>query len=365
MLGSLPKNSVSRGTLAAHFVALVTCVLIGCLNEPSAGPQPAASSPPPSVALRVLVVNEPGLVEAIDRLKGEWAERTGGTLTAVSQPWEEIAKSQAIGADLIVFPTRYLGELATRGWLRPVRQKVLEGNSYDAGDVLPLARRELVTWGGQVMALPLCVDFPIAGLLFEAAPSVASDDRLDLLFDSKTMKPRISEGPFVAALTRLPSSGRPNGVRCPPVLGRGDHIVAVTSATRNAASAFKLLEWLASAEISTQLASAFEGSLPVRRSLGSSPAWYGTNVSADERIKRGRLLEQALSCDRYLLVPRLPGVDEYLAVLDDAVDDFRYGDAEPQVTLDEVAAKWEAITDRLGRDKQRAAYLKHLNIIEP
>jgi multiple sugar transport system substrate-binding protein len=149
------------------------------------------------------------------------------------------------------------------------------------------------------------------------------------------------------------------------VLGRGDHIVAVTSATRNAASAFKLLEWLASAEISTQLASAFEGSLPVRRSLGSSPAWYGTNVSADERIKRGRLLEQALSCDRYLLVPRLPGVDEYLAVLDDAVDDFRYGDAEPQVTLDEVAAKWEAITDRLGRDKQRAAYLKHLNIIEP
>jgi hypothetical protein len=313
----------------------------------------------------VLVVNEPGLVEAIDRLKGEWAERTGGTLTAVSQPWEEIAKSQAIGADLIVFPTRYLGELATRGWLRPVRQNVLEGKAYDAGDVLPLARRELVTWGGQVMALPLCVDIPIAGLLFEAAPLVASDDRLDMFFDSKTMKPRISEGPFVEALARLPSSGRPNGVQCPPVLGRGDQIAAVTSATRNAASTFKLLEWLASAEISTQLARAFEGSFPVRRSLVSSPAWYGTNLSADERIERGRLLGHALSCDRYVLVPRIPGVDEYLAALDDAIDDFRYGGAEPQITLDEVAAKWEAITDRLGRDKQRAAYLKHLNIIEP
>jgi len=309
----------------------------------------------------VLVVNEPALAESIERLKGEWAERSGGTLTAVSRPWEEIAETQAIDADLIVFPTRYLGELATRGWLRPVRQNVLEGKPYDAADVLPLARHELVTWGGQELALPLCVDFPIAGLLFEAAPTVASNDRLDILFNSATMKPRITERPFVEALARLPASGLGEGVRCPPVLGQRDQVVAVTSATRNGASAFKLLEWLASAEISTQLAGALEGSLPVRRSLASSAAWYGSSLSGDERIRRGHSLEQALSCDRFVLVPRIPGIDEYLAALD-AIDQNSVDRAQ---ALADVAAQWEAITDRLGRDKQRAAYLKHLNISEP
>jgi len=343
---------------------LVAVVACGCSSEPTVAPQAAASSTPPtSVALRVLVVNEPGLAEAVERLKGEWAERTGGTLTAVSRPWDEIAQSQAIDADLIVFPTRYLGELATRGWLRPVRQNVLESKSYDAADVLPLARRELVTWGGHAMALPLCVDFPNKGLLFEAAPSVASNDRLDVLFDAETMQPRIAERPFVEALAQLSASPAPSGMRCPPVLGWGDQIAAVTSATRNAASAFKLLEWLASAEISTQLSVAVEGSLPVRRSLASSPAWYGSKLTADERTKRGHSLEAALRCERYLLIPRIPGIDEYLTALDDATKDA--GDADPQARLDEVAAKWEATTDRLGREKQRAAYLKHLNITEP
>ncbi len=347
----------------ARSIALATCMLAGCTSEPAVVPQAAAPSAPPSVALRVLVVNEPQLAEAIGRLRGEWGERFGGSLSAESKPWADVAAADAIDADLIVFPTRYLGELATRGWLRPVRQNVLDGKTYAAADVFPLARRELVTWGGQVLALPLSVDIPNTGLLFEAAPSVASNDRLDILFDRATMKPRIAEQPFVEALARLPKPGKADGVRCPPVLGRGDEIAAVTSTTHNAASAFKLLDWLASAEISTQLAGAVEGSQPVRRSLASSPAWYGSGLSADERTKRGRSLELALSCDRYLLVPRIPGIDEYLAALDDATRNS--GAAKPQAVLDAVAAKWEAITDRLGRDKQRAAYLKHLNITDP
>jgi ABC-type glycerol-3-phosphate transport system substrate-binding protein len=352
----------ARGRSTPATLCLLVVAACGCSREPTVlSPAAEPTEPSPSVALRILVVNEPGLAEAIERLKGEWAERTGGTLAAVSRPWEDVVQRQAIGADLIVFPTRYLGELATRGWLRPVRQNVLEGKTYDASDVLPLARRELVTWGGQVMALPLCVDFPNAGLLFEAAPLVASNDRPDVLFVSETMKPRITEPSFAEALARLPSSGNVDGMRCPPLLGQGDQIAAVTSATRNAASAFKLLEWLASAEISTQLAGALEGSLPVRRSLASSQAWFGPGVSADERVRRGRLLEQALSCDCFLFVPRIPGVDDYLAALD-AIDQDTVDRAQ---ALANVAAQWEAITDRLGRDKQRAAHLKHLNLSEP
>ena len=86
-------------------------------------PQPRAS-----VALRVLVVNEPGVAEAINRLRGEWAERSGGELSATSSDWKEVAGAKSIEADVVVFPSRYLGELCTRGWLQPVRSSVLESD---------------------------------------------------------------------------------------------------------------------------------------------------------------------------------------------------------------------------------------------
>jgi hypothetical protein len=109
--------------------------------------------------LRVLVVNEPGVAEAINRLRGEWAERSGGELISTSQTWAEVAGVKSLDADAIVFPSRYLGELCIRGWLRPVRSNVLESDEFNSADVFPIVRRELIKWGGQVMALPLGLDW--------------------------------------------------------------------------------------------------------------------------------------------------------------------------------------------------------------
>ena len=186
-------------------LAIAILAIAGCAGEPPAPPDSPAASPP-SVALRVLVVNEPELAEAIDRLRGEWDERFGGRLSAESKPWTDVAAADAIDADLIVFPTRYLGELATRGWLRPVRQNVLESDAFDAADVFPLVRRNLVTWGGQVMALPLGVDLSTDGWLAHAAPAAVSNDRVGVLFDPETMKPRIAGAAFVNALATMKDS---------------------------------------------------------------------------------------------------------------------------------------------------------------
>ena len=82
-------------------LALVT----GCSQE---SPEPAPT-PRPSVALHVLIVNEPELAEAIDRLRGEWAERSAGELKASHVPWEELTASKQPDADVIIFPSRYLG----------------------------------------------------------------------------------------------------------------------------------------------------------------------------------------------------------------------------------------------------------------
>src|SRR3954463_8667572 len=108
---------------------MVSAVLLsGCPRGEQAKPQAAGETPRASVALRVLVVNEPGVAEAINRLRGEWAERSGGELSATQRQWKYVAAESSIDADAIIFPSRYLGELCVRGWLRPVRPNVLDSD---------------------------------------------------------------------------------------------------------------------------------------------------------------------------------------------------------------------------------------------
>jgi hypothetical protein len=311
-------------------------------------------------------------------LRGEWAERSGGELQASAKPWQEVLGQKAIDADLIVFPSRYLGELCLRDWLRPIRPNVLESEDLQASDFFPLLRHKLILWGGQVMALPLGVEpaglseaterHPALSLLAEAAPTAISKERLGVLFDSDTMKPRIAEPAFVDALSRLAQSNNGNKSAGPtnavsiPVLGYSDRLIAVTTSSRNAASAFKLLEWLAQPDTSSQLARGGDGMMPVRRSLASSPLWYNPSLSAGERADLGKTLEAALSQRDCLLIPRMPGVDAYLAALDQAVTDAVFDGASPQAVLEKAAQRWEQITDSHGREAQREAYLKHLGI---
>src|SRR5262245_45032393 len=124
----------------AVFLALL---LAGCPREKSQPAVPPAS-PRASVALRVLVVDEPELVEAVNRLRGEWAERSGGELNAAGTTWKELNAAKEIDADVVIFPSRYLGDLCFRDWLRPLRSSVLESEELNAGDFFPLVRNEIV-----------------------------------------------------------------------------------------------------------------------------------------------------------------------------------------------------------------------------
>jgi ABC-type glycerol-3-phosphate transport system substrate-binding protein len=184
------------------------------------------------------------------------------------------------------------------------------------------------------------------------------------------MRPRISEPPFVEALTKMVQTATDGGAKKDPqlsipVLGYSDRLIGVTGASRNAASAFKLAEWLAQRDISSQLARAGEGTLPVRRSLASSPLWYDQGVTPAERDRLGEALVALLDRSESFIVPRIPRVDEYLAALDKAVADATQGGKTPQKALEDAARHWEKITDSHGRESQRQAYLKHLGFAEP
>ncbi len=378
-VASSPCLLVSLSPCLRCLLVCLTTLLTGCPRE---GPRPTPRAQPrPSVALHLLVVNEPELAEAINRLRGEWAERSGGELTKSAKPWQEVIAQESVDADLIVFPSRYLGELCVRDWIRPIRPNVLESDDLRAADYFPLVRHELISWGGRVMALPLGIGPAVVGeridrhpalsLLAQAAPAAMTKERIGALFDSETMQPRITERAFVDALTRLAQSTNDSTSVGPapalsiPVLGYSDRLLAVTTSSRNAASAFQLLEWLAQADTSTQLARAGRGTMPVRRSLASSPQWYDPSLTSSERADLGKALEAALSGEQCLLIPRIPSVDNYMATLDDAVKSAVFDKVPPQVALETAAQRWEQITDAHGRDAQRQAYLKHLGIDDP
>jgi hypothetical protein len=330
--------------------------------------------------LQVLVVNEPVLVEALNRLRGEWAERSGGELTASGTTWKELNGTKTLDADVVVFPSRYLGEVCTRNWLRPVRTSVLESEALKSTDIFPLVRNELIKWGGQAMALPLGLDpqaislataaTPDAiSLLLLAAPTAVSNERLGVLFDADTMKPRIAKSPFVDALTQLNADQAGAEKRAAavdkshlPILGHNDRLIAVTTSSRNAASAFNLIGWLAQQDTSTQFARLDRGVLPVRVSLASAAAWYDPTLAASQRSELSKTLVAQLSGEKCLIVPRIPGIDEYLAALDDAVNAAVVDKVPAADALQKASAKWEQITDTRGRDTQREAYQKHLGI---
>src|SRR4051812_18772680 len=94
----------------ALFIMLSVSVFAGCprTQQPKQSASDlTASSTRASVTLRVLVVNDPPLVVAINRLRGEWAERSGGELNALPMTWQDLAQAKSLDADLIVFPSRY------------------------------------------------------------------------------------------------------------------------------------------------------------------------------------------------------------------------------------------------------------------
>jgi hypothetical protein len=273
-----------------------------------------------------------------------------------------------------------------------VRSNVLESADFNADDLFPLVRQELMKWGGQVMAVPLGAQMvasqvavdqrPSLLLLARAAPEVVTRSQLGVLFDLETMKPRITEPAFVGAFSELVAAhegnGRSNGDDEPssglslqgkgdreslvPVIGYGDRLAAVTASSRNAASAFKLLEWLARSDTSSQLARAGDGVLPVRRSLVSSAKWYDSGLTDEQREELAKSLEAAMTSEQALVVPRIPGVDEYMTALNDAVNSTTNDRVFPHAALEAAARQWEEITDARERGKQREAYLKHLGI---
>jgi multiple sugar transport system substrate-binding protein len=148
-----------------------------------------------------------------------------------------------------------------------------------------------------------------------------------------------------------------------PALGLSGRMGSVTTSTVEPAAAFQLLAWLAGREWGTRVSSASSATTLYRRSQMTDPtAWLDPGTATEAAEEYTAQLASALSRPQYLYCPRLPGEDQYMAALDAAVRSCLRGEAEPKEALENAAAQWKSVTERLGIEQQRAAYRASLGI---
>ncbi len=416
-------------------IGLGLAISWGCSRDdasPDAGAATAAK-PRAAVQLTLLVVDDPEIAAGASSLRGEWAERSGGELFVQEMTLDELLAAEQLTADAIVYPSRHVGTLVARNWLRPVRDSVLKSDSFAMGDLLPLVRNESMRYAGQIFGAtlgepPLMLawqDAPVAAadtweeldqrlalvtgeaeLIARAASCVDRQRRAELLFDARSMTPRLTSPPVVRALERMVArSNQDNGTAVPArftwpsavdlegeatwhftalphaasvfdslrdrwqpqtdgrpltVLGFGGRSVSVTRASRNARSAFKLLAWLASGDTATQLSSRSHATVWFRRSQRRQAGRWLAGQGGDDLAG---LVTRQLSSESFYLLPRIPGIDGYLKVLGEAVGQAVRGGSTPGEALESATARWEALTESLGRPRQRLAYRRHLGLV--
>ena len=255
------------GSAWRRLCCLLLVVLAGCPASSTSVDQSVSSSSAPP-----LKVNGPLRVVVLD--DREFAQTLGREWTAHSEyPVEILSRSEAelltqvreptdkVEADVVVFPSRLLGELAERQQLRALPPALTSTSSaatsagYNFGDILPAISRKEIRWDGRPLAIPLgtptfhlllrkdlvpqppeswdelsqIVDGlrgtlsddmrplaePLAGdwvarsFLARSAAYLYSPSHVSQFFDYTTMRPRITLEPCIRALRDLAATYDP------------------------------------------------------------------------------------------------------------------------------------------------------------
>ncbi len=241
---------LKRLRLIAVAILALAPLNAGCEKARNDSSHAAKTGAPPAM-LRLAVVDDPELAEALRKVRGEWRAESGSELDVQELPAGDIVSAEKIDADAVIYPLRLLGTLAQRKLIRPLSASWLKGDPLVAGDLLLSPDSPEFTWDGQAYAVPLgepvfvlacnadvleqlgkqpprtweeyqelvkllgekskasptleplAPGWPSQLLLARAAAYAKHRDYFSVLFDRETMKPLIAGPPFVKALTEL------------------------------------------------------------------------------------------------------------------------------------------------------------------
>ncbi len=164
-----------------------------------------------------------------------------------------------------------------------------------------------------------------------------------------------SEQTFDAKTGKWVTFDQPNMV---PYAAYGGWQNLVPANAKAKEAAIDLAAYLASPEIMLY-ASVTPGSgvNPARSStIKSTKAWLSIFPTEQEAADYLNVQQEALSNSNLIYNMRLPGYIQYQDALELAISKALAKQSTPQDALDEAAATWEQITDKIGRDSQEKLY---------
>ena len=139
-----------------------------------------------------------------------------------------------------------------------------------------------------------------------------------------------------------------------PLLGIAGRVGAVTSTTADAGRSQSFLMWMASRELSPLIGPASGDTTLHRESHLADPTRWTSGLDPAAAKSYADTLKKSLMLPRFISL-RLPGRDEYLAALEDAVQAAVAGDKAPAKALAVASHKWQEITAARGLENQRRA----------
>jgi len=147
-----------------------------------------------------------------------------------------------------------------------------------------------------------------------------------------------------------------------PFLSLTGRVGMVDKQSAHQEAAFQLLLWLSGEQNSPQICPASPATTLFRRSHLKEPVrWVEKSVQPAAAAKYAELAGETFRSEQWLAL-RIPGREEYLAALDEAVQSAAGGDLPPADALAKAAKRWQEITEKFGVDAQRKAYLHSLGL---
>lgn len=138
----------------------------------------------------------------------------------------------------------------------------------------------------------------------------------------------------------------------------------VSKASKHKDLAFAFAAYMTSKELTKKL-TAISGTAvnPSRHShFDDAASWNQSGFSTESARAYLDEITRSLSNPNVVYDITIPGAGEYYQVFDELVARAVKGELPPKKALDMVAAEWEKITDRLGREQQIAYYRASLNV---
>lgn len=204
----------------------------------------------------------------------------------------------------------------------------------------------MLAWWGDVGSMAKTSDSSVVGDVIGFSIIPGSDD----VYNSKTGKFEV-----------LPSG--PNFAPNMAYIGWGIYVMArVDADLKKQKAAWSAAAHLGGKDISLWCSAYPSGFQPYRNSHFNVDEWVGAGY--DKAYISSYLKSEADSYNHpnAAIEPRIPGIFQYYSVAEDELAKIYAGKVAVQAGADAIAAAWEKITDKIGREKQIKLYKASLGV---